>query len=215
MSQPQPYNRQFSFANFQATSPSKPLPGASVDLELNAVLASISAILANMKLIQRDDGAIKNGSIGKDQLSPALQIGFLPPTVWTTFTPYVASPASTVFFENKFYSCLVSHTSGAAFLGDSRWLLEGNCGPVRHHGFLCKQHRDHSARRHPRHRRAVSSLRHRLAHHSKRQSDCRRCAVDTDNGQHHARALAGHSGVAGNELVELFAPTNYSQLSTF
>ena len=37
MAQPRDYTRQYNFKDFQATSPSSPLPGTEVDAELNSV----------------------------------------------------------------------------------------------------------------------------------------------------------------------------------
>jgi hypothetical protein len=45
------------------------LPGSSIEQELNNVKATLDTILANLKLVQRDDGAIANASVGLDQLS--------------------------------------------------------------------------------------------------------------------------------------------------
>lgn len=73
MSQPPAFNRSFSFSNFQAQNPSLPVPGSQIDLELNDAKATLDGVLANIKLIQRDDGALKNGSVTFDTLSPSLQ----------------------------------------------------------------------------------------------------------------------------------------------
>lgn len=95
MSQPQPYNRQYNFANYQAINPSTPLPAGQVDAELNAAKATLDAISANLKLIQRDDRAIKNSSIGLDQLKSEVTVGFQVPTVWVTATAYATSNTRT------------------------------------------------------------------------------------------------------------------------
>jgi hypothetical protein len=118
MSRPQVYNRSFSFSSYQSSNPSTPLPGGSLDGELNAVKAATDSLSTNLSLIQRADGVLANGSVGRDQLAASLQVGFLPPTIWVPNTPYLSSPANTVFTNNKFYSCLVSHTSSASFAAD-------------------------------------------------------------------------------------------------
>lgn len=125
MAQPSPYNRQFSFTNFSSAFPSTPLPGQSVDGELNAVQQTLAQVLANLALIQRDDGAIANGSIGTAQLSSAITVGFTVPTVWQTGVAYITNPASTVFHGAAFYSCRVAHTAGtfATDLAAGKWLL--------------------------------------------------------------------------------------------
>lgn len=125
MSQPAPFQRSFSFTNFQAANPTASVPGTSLDIELNNVKATLDQVLADLKLIQRDDGAIANASIGLAQLSPAVTIGFSLPVVWATGVGYVSSPASTVFHGSAFYSCLISHTSGtfSTDLAAGKWVL--------------------------------------------------------------------------------------------
>jgi hypothetical protein len=44
VSQPAPYNRSFSFANFQAQNPSAPIPGIQIDGELNNAKATFDGI---------------------------------------------------------------------------------------------------------------------------------------------------------------------------
>ena len=79
MSQPAPFNRSFSFSNFQAANPTGAVPGSQIDLELNNAKSSIDGVLTNLALIQRDDGALKNGSVTYDTLSPTLQTAGLAP----------------------------------------------------------------------------------------------------------------------------------------
>lgn len=124
MSQPPPYNRQFSFTNYQAGSPTSPPPGSAIDGELNNVKASLDGLRANSALIQRDDGALKNGSVTFDTLSPALQTaGIAPALPWVTATSY--SVNANVTHGSAFYRCLVPHTSGvfATDLAAARWVL--------------------------------------------------------------------------------------------
>jgi hypothetical protein len=124
VSQPPPFNRSFSFNNFQAANPSAALPGNQVDLEFNNVKATLDATLANIKLIQRDDGALKNGSVTYDTLSASLQTaGIAPATPWVTATAYAVGASVTQ--SSKFYRCLIAHTSGtfATDLAAANWLL--------------------------------------------------------------------------------------------
>lgn len=126
MSQPLVYNRQSNFSNFQARNPSTPPPGNQLDAEFNAVKTTLDAILANLKIIQRDDTALANGSVGAQQISAALNIGFTAPTAWQPGVQYITSPASTVFNAGKFYVCQVSNTSSSSFANDlaaGDWLL--------------------------------------------------------------------------------------------
>jgi hypothetical protein len=62
VSQPAPFNRVFSFTNFQAANPSLPIPGGQVDLELNNAKSTFDGVLTNLKQIQRDDGALRTAA---------------------------------------------------------------------------------------------------------------------------------------------------------
>jgi hypothetical protein len=123
VSQPPTYNREFDFTSFQASSPSAPLPASHIDAELNRVKATIDQVLANIALIQRDDGAIANASIGLDQLAAGVTAGFNPASMWVTAHAYTTSDF--VFNGQKLYHCLVAHTSGtfATDLAAGDWTL--------------------------------------------------------------------------------------------
>jgi hypothetical protein len=124
MAQPSTYNRQASFQDYQAASPSAPISGTDLDSEFNQVKITLDEILQNMALLQRDDGDLANESVGNDQLAPALAIGFNSPTQWLTATDYIAD-TDTVFNDNKFYVCRTTHTSGtfATDLAAVKWEL--------------------------------------------------------------------------------------------
>lgn len=109
MAQPQPYNRQFNFADQQALTPSTPLPGTQVDAELNAVKLTFDQTLANLAKIQRDDGALKNGIVTQDSLSPSLSIGFTMRGEWAAPVNYYLSDG--VSHDSKFYRAKSSHLS--------------------------------------------------------------------------------------------------------
>lgn len=121
MTQPSEYNRYANFTEIQSNSPSTPLPAASVDAELNRVKLTLDQVLSNLALIQRDDTALKNDSVGLDQLKSEVNIGFSAPTTWATTTNYIVN--ETVFQSQKFYICLISHTSGtfATDLAAAKW----------------------------------------------------------------------------------------------
>src|SRR5690554_5367239 len=119
MAQPPPYNRAYSFADFQAGNPTTPLPGQSVDEEYARVKQTLDAILDNLKKIQRDDTALANRSVGYDQLKEELDgFGFNPPSEWEPDTNYVER--DTVFYDAAFYRCVESHVSSSAF-DSSKW----------------------------------------------------------------------------------------------
>jgi len=124
VSQPPTYSRAYNFSDYQATNPSTPVPGNKLDEEFSRIKAVIDAIRANLALVQRDDTAIANESIGYDQLKAELDgFGFNPPSEWATSTNYVVR--DTVFHDSGFYRCLVSHTSGtfATDLAAEKWAL--------------------------------------------------------------------------------------------
>jgi hypothetical protein len=117
VSQPTPYDRQASFTTIQQEFPTDPLPGDDVDAELNAVKQTLDEILNNLALIQRDDGELANDSVGLDQLSAEVTIGFDAPAHWAAATDYDEFDA--VFYAQKFYICTVAHTSSSAFITDA------------------------------------------------------------------------------------------------
>lgn len=122
MSQPPPYNPSHSFVSDSATLGG--FPGQSLDIEFNAIAAVTKAIEANLALIQRDDGALANGSVTYDQLSPLLQSsGIAPATAWVTGAIYSAGVS--VFEGTNLYRASVTHTSGvfATDLASGKWLL--------------------------------------------------------------------------------------------
>lgn len=123
MAAPTPYDRQYNFSNYQAAQPSDPLPGNKVDQELNAVKNSLDETQTNLALIQRDDGQLKNNSVGLDQLKAEVEIGVNPPTAWVTAQNYLVT--ETVTFEAGFYRCEENHISGvfATDLAAGKWEL--------------------------------------------------------------------------------------------
>ncbi len=64
--QPIQYNRVYHFTGYQTSSPSVPLPGNQVDVELNAIKATTDAIRANLAIIQRDDTLLCNNTVHPD-----------------------------------------------------------------------------------------------------------------------------------------------------
>lgn len=110
MTQPNPYNRAFNFSNYQAEHPADPLPAGSLDEELSRVKAVLDQVRTSIAYIQRDDFTLANATVGFDQLKTEINIGVNPPSTWATATNYVARDS--VFHNQKFYICDVSHVSG-------------------------------------------------------------------------------------------------------
>lgn len=123
MPQPTTYDRQNSFTLLAQQSPSTPYTGANLDAEFNAIKVTLDEVLANLELIQRDDGDLANGIVGTDQLGASVELGVNPPEAWVTATVYAAN--DTVFETTSLYRCLVAHTSGtfATDLAAAKWVL--------------------------------------------------------------------------------------------
>jgi len=123
MAQPTPYVRQYNFTDYQTEHPSDPLPGSQVDIEYNTVKQTLDQILANLELIQRDDGALANQSVGVDQMKAEVNFGLNAVTDWEVGVVY--QPNNGVWFEGKLYRCLEAHTSTvfATDLAAERWSL--------------------------------------------------------------------------------------------
>lgn len=115
MTQPTPYVRQFDFTNFSATYPTGQQPGVHMDAEWNAVGTTLTGVLTNLALIQRDDGALKNGSVGIDQFSSsALALigsdAFIVAGQWVTGTTYALGSLITNG-QTTCYLAIMAHTS--------------------------------------------------------------------------------------------------------
>lgn len=124
MAQPTPYDRQASFTLLAQVAPSTPYTGPDLDAEFNAVKATLDEVLANIVLIQRDDGFLGNQTVGPDQLAASLNIGINSPVAWTTLTAF--SLYDTAFNGTSLYKATIAHTSGAVFATDlaaGKWSL--------------------------------------------------------------------------------------------
>ncbi|KAB7783662.1 right-handed parallel beta-helix repeat-containing protein [Methylorubrum populi] len=106
-----PYNRVYSFQNFQAGNPSRPLPADQVDAEFNEVKLSLDQTQSNLKKIQRSDGALANGVVTKDSLAPSMSIGFTFRGAWAVDTSYAEGDG--VAYGTKFYRARLSMLSAA------------------------------------------------------------------------------------------------------
>ncbi len=115
MSQPIPYARQFNFTDHSATFPDDPHPGAALDAEFNATLATLRGVLANLARLQRDDGGLANHTVTLDSLSPAVMyalgagVVWLPRGAWVPMVAYAISDV--VQAGTATYVCAVAHTA--------------------------------------------------------------------------------------------------------
>lgn len=85
------------------------LPGQELDVDFANFQGSIEDLINFLRGITRADGQLANGSVGAEQLSSGLAVGFEPPSPWEVGVSY--SPGETVFYQNKFYMCEIAHTS--------------------------------------------------------------------------------------------------------
>ena len=123
MTQPTAYNRSFSFKDDQSANPTTKTPGDKLDGEFSNLKRTLDQTLANLAVIQRDDTALGNATVGFDQLKTEVSIGVNPPSTWLTTTNYIARDS--VFYQQKFYICEVSHISAtfATDLSGGKWSL--------------------------------------------------------------------------------------------
>lgn len=131
MPAPTKYIRGYSFAGFQSNNPNRPLPGTSVDNELEGVAQSVGQTIDALNDIRRADGQLRNGIVGLDALASDLTTGVRSATLWQTNTQYFVQ--DTVSVGALFYRCLISHTSAALFSTDltaGRWVLYADIGTV-------------------------------------------------------------------------------------
>ena len=114
---PKDYDRQTNFTDYQTANPGKPIRGTDLDAEFNAIEQATDETQARLRLIQRDDGALANQSVGLDQLTQEAQIGVNAPTDWAEFTQYNAGD-SVIVDDGAWYICLESHVSSDDFQAD-------------------------------------------------------------------------------------------------
>lgn len=117
MSQPTPYARLYHFESELGTE-----HGTHLDNEFGAVKATLDETLANLALVQRDDGYIRNQTVhsyafssdalalmaanGSSQSSPWIPVG-----MWATATLYHVREI-VEHSDGKSYVCTTQHTSG-------------------------------------------------------------------------------------------------------
>ncbi|MBG6172680.1 hypothetical protein IWQ55_000293 [Labrenzia sp. EL_208] len=63
-----PFAITYSFANFQTSDPSAPLPGAELDTQLANVATEINSLGVQLSDVRRSDGKLANYSVGFDTL---------------------------------------------------------------------------------------------------------------------------------------------------
>lgn len=125
MAQPTPYVKSQTFADVQSGNTLVPIPGSDFDTEFSLIQATLDQTLANLELIQRDDGSIANGVVTPDSLDTAtllMMTEWTPRGAWLTATVYSANDVVTQ--SSNSYVCLVDHTAGtfATDLAAGKWM---------------------------------------------------------------------------------------------
>lgn len=125
MAYPSASTRAFDYQGYQNANPTRPLPGNSLNADLNDVARSTGEIIAFLQGFTRADGRLANGSVGRDQLNSTVDLGFNPPAAWAPNTRYTIY--STVFHEDAFYKANVEHVAGPTF-EPSHWAVIADFG---------------------------------------------------------------------------------------
>ena len=129
MAQPDTYTVAYDFSDFQATSPSTPLPGDKVDIEFAEIAAIFAQYKTNLALIQRDDGDLANATVGIDQVDSSLAATMAasgnPRGPWASATVYAKADAVTS--GGIAYIAVSAHTAGvfATDLTADKWMSIG------------------------------------------------------------------------------------------
>ncbi len=114
MAQPTAYNKTRNFTDWQAANPGTVFTGADLDNEFDDIEVTLDETLANLALIQRDDGKLRNESVHPDAFSAAslalMGGSWAPRGLWVTATAYVVGDV--VEKDNASYVCATAHMSG-------------------------------------------------------------------------------------------------------
>ncbi len=111
------YDRQVNFTDFEVLNPGVPPRGVDLDAEFNAVQQALDETQDRLRLVQRDDGALQNESVGLDQLKTEAKIGVNTPQDWAAFTQYQVND-SVIVNDGAWYIALASHVSSGTFQDD-------------------------------------------------------------------------------------------------
>lgn len=130
MSQPTAYSRSTDFAAEERDNVGgrSTVRTAQVNAELDAIQLTLSQVLVNLALNQRDDGEIRDGrvklfTLASDVLALLTQYGATPRGPWLTATAYALKDL--VSQSGNTYIAVSAHTSGvfATDLAAGKWLL--------------------------------------------------------------------------------------------
>ena len=104
------YDRKTSFTDYQTNHPAgKAARGVDLDAEFDDVEKALDETQSRLRMLQRDDGRLRNRVVTRETLDPSIALGFSPPIDWEPETFYTLTSA--VFFDNALYLSLADHTS--------------------------------------------------------------------------------------------------------
>src|SRR5260370_37464964 len=125
MPYPSIYNVTYNYTGFQQSQQGiSAFPGTQLDADLAGLKSSVSGLALFMQTAIRSDGALNNGIVTYDSLSPNLQAaGLAPANPWATGIGYLLGANVTI--NNGLYRSLIAHTSGvfATDLAAGKWLF--------------------------------------------------------------------------------------------
>jgi hypothetical protein len=141
MSQPTAYSKTTNFSQEEANNVGgrSTVRASMVDAELSNIETTLDQTLANLALIQRDDGKLRDGLVELYNLSPSTRLivglDIVPRGAWVQDRAYALNDL--VEQDSASYVCVQAHTS-TTFAADhsaSRWLiLAGNGGVFQQSG---------------------------------------------------------------------------------
>lgn len=121
MAQPAPYRPQHDFSVHDT------IDKEAIDTELANIQQTLDRVLANLTILQRDDGRLGNATVHPQALTRAalslMAQAFNPRNAWAPSTDYQAR--DTVVANGETYICVTAHTSAPTFAPDAalgRWM---------------------------------------------------------------------------------------------
>ncbi len=119
------YTRYRDYSQFQSENPNTVLNGADLDADYDRIKVVCDALVAAMADVRRDDGGVKNTTIGVDQLKSeviTLLDGVTPRGAWVTDTVYAV--CDLVRQSDVLYFSMKDHTSGtfSSDLAGGKWM---------------------------------------------------------------------------------------------
>ena len=113
--QPQPYVRLYDLTTYAQNNSAAPYNASQHDAEFDAIKETLDETLANLTLIQRDDGNLRMAIVTPDALSEAtlnLMGDWNPRGPWLPAQSYAVRDMVTISFTTS-YVCATAHTSSA------------------------------------------------------------------------------------------------------